>query len=250
MEECILMAKKVRQVKILFLLLFSALFWNCAESTMEFGDISLTTESTAINIDKLLVDSTPVNLRYATVIISSNSYGKNLLNHVKKKISGSKIYFVMMLDANGYPMEGVKMGYAGYGKIYYSYLVLRYVYIDELLFHELFHICQNGLASPKRSLTNEIEAYVAQYLYAWSKGGNEHAILVNGLFTKEISDMAFCIDTKTGQLKSGTDRTEFFRNYKKVMAELQKDPYYADYINDYQENGFPFPNLVKLFNRR
>ena len=255
MKKHILLFGGMKRCKILFLLLFSALFWNCAESDMEFENevqfiMPLDLDSEAVNVDKLLAEDTPVNLRMASIIISNNSYGNKVLYHVKKLLSNRKIYFELMLDEYGVPERKVRMGYAGGGKIYYTELVLRYVYIDELLFHEFFHICQNGLASPRKSLTNEVEAYIAQYLYAQSKGDDSFAIPGNGKITREIIYLASCIDTKTGQLKEGVDSDEFYRKYNIALSRLSEDPHYADYVWDYQNRVFPFPNLSKLFSKR
>lgn len=192
-------------------------------------------------IDIEIADGTPLELRLAVGAISKHDIGKVLLRKIKG--FNTVIYFSIYLDDEGNPKDGVQMGYGGSGKIYYTSLTLQYKYTDELVFHEFFHLYQNTNNSPRKTLNNEIEAYMAQYLYAKSKGGHYSAVLLDGSFDKLIREMASYIDEDTGVLRPGIDYSNFLEKYNEAMNYLANHPSYASYERlDY----CGFPALAKL----
>ena len=239
----------MKMSRIIFLCVLIISFWNCAESDMEFENEVQLVASAGISdrrIDKLLAEDTPVNLRLATKFLANNFMGKKLFKQLES-FSDIKIRFKLLLDENGEPKRGIEMQYAGGGEIYYTSLVLRYVYIDEPLFHEFFHLFQSGNLPPQRILNNEVEAYMAQYLYARSKGDDSFAVLANREVQEAIEVLASFIDPATGCVRPDMSSTGFVEAYKNVLGKLSKLSTYADYKINPVNSSNPFPNIVKLF---
>ena len=124
---------------------------------------------------------------------------------------------------------------------------------DELLFHEFFHVFQNGIERPPRkSVNNELEACLAQYLYSDSKSSSYFAVVIDRDFRPILVALASCIDKRTGYLKEGISYDEFHEKYVAALDFIAKTPPYngSDWMRDQAGyNEHPFPKLVQLLNQ-
>lgn len=233
--------------------------WNCAEP--EFGIDEETLPVTALNsipvdirVKDLLEPGYPTVWGEATFNILSNSMGYKLLKHVKA-LSPNRAFirFEAILGEDGYPDEKEeKMTYAGSGLIRYTGKVTRNGNKDELLFHEFFHVFQNGIENPPRkSLNNELEAYLAQYFYSENKSSSYYAGMIDDDFRKKLLVLASCINMYTGYLKVSYD--EFYQEYVEALNCIAgKYPYNGPgWIRDQVKyNEQPFPKLFQLLDQQ
>ena len=133
------------------------------------------------------------------------------------------------------------MGFAGSGKIYYTPYILEYPYRDELLFHEFVHVLQNKNSSPVKSRNNEIEAYVAQYLYVKNKGGSYCADLIDPRFSEHIQEIVTCIDEKNGKVLKGKEK-QYEKAYRGALNYLNGQAAYSDkegYFSNFENLSLP-----------
>ncbi len=142
-----------------------------------------------------------------------------------------------------------ELKYYGAGRIDYNYKALRDSNNDELMFHEFFHFYQHGNMLPVRSRNNEVEAYVAQYLYATSKSSCRAPKIIDDIFTSMIALLVRDIDRNTGNFLSGTDLDKYYKNYQAALAYLEMLPAYSDegwFSLKIDRTTHPFPNILKL----
>lgn len=108
------------------------------------------------------------------------------------------------------------MLYIGLGCIEYQPDGLKEGDFEQLAIHELFHIYQNG-EMPCRVLNNEIEAYLAQYIFLVSIDRKDLFSTASPNLTYAIRDLAKCIDLDTGAITSN----KFDKRYDDAMKELK-----------------------------
>lgn len=238
------------------LLLFIACCWSC--SSLEVGieeetlpDAELNLFSETVKVSDLLADNSPKEFKQAAGRILSNALGEKLLLKVKYIPDRPLISFFPIEDANG-NLDRESPGelrYYGGGRIGYNYNILQDPNNDELLFHEFFHFFQNGNSFPNRNLNNEVEAYVAQYLYARSKSGNKVRNIINITFTKIIEKLADDIDKSTGNLSVKADLDKFYKNYQAALDHITMFNAYKDegwFRENIDRTKYPFPNIQRL----
>ena len=135
---------------LLFVLLVSC--WNCAEPELGFEekvlpDAELNFLPENIRVMDLLAPGYLDAWGDATFTILNNSIGNKLLRYVKA-LSPNRAFirFEAIPGEDGLPdMSKEEMAYAGSGLIRYTGKVLNNYCKDELLFHEFFHVFQNGI---------------------------------------------------------------------------------------------------------
>lgn len=171
--------------------------------------------------------------------------GRKLLKEVKN--TGIPITFEILLDNEGNLVKDQEWGYKGGGVIGYSYSSLVLPNLDELMFHEMFHVVQTGRSALKKSLNNEVEAYLAQYLYAKSKGGQGG--MIDDPLGVCIRVMASCFDGETGGFKfeDGAKEKVFDGAYMAALMILENEPKYAGYEKSAEQS---FATLCKIFGKQ
>lgn len=183
-----------------------------------------------VTVTDLLRDDSPEEFKQATGRILANTWGRRLLLTVKSMPHRFLIWFVPILDQDrnlAIDIDG-EFRYYGIGRIGYNYNVLHDENNDELLFHEFFHFYQHGNMYPEKSRNNEVEAYVAQYLYAKSKSSSRAPKIINIEFTLIIGKLASAIDESTGNFLVGADLDKFYKNYQAALDYLELSPAYND----------------------
>lgn len=245
------------KVILLFVLIVSC--WNCAEPELGIDEETLPdTELNSlfgdIRVMDILLPGYPEAWGDATFNILNSSMGYKLLKHVKALNPKSAfIHFKPILGEDGYPDMSVEiMAYAGSGLIRYTGKAAQNGCKDELLFHEFFHIFQNGIENPPRkSLNNELEAYLAQYFYSENKSSSNYAGMIDRDFREKLVALASCINMHTGYLKVSYD--EFYQKYVEALNYIANIyPYdVPNWIRDQAEyNEQPFPKLFQLLNQQ
>lgn len=238
----------MKNLKFLLIIFLGSIVWNCANPSLEneegeLAPVEFFYFSGKFDIDKLLITGYPPEFGAALNSMSWSTMGFKLLNLINT--GKPDIYFEEKFNFT--ENEEVKMEFAGGGKIYYSSSVIKHEFRDEIIFHEFFHILQNGNNSPIKSRNNEVEAYVAQILYALNKGGSHGAPPIDEYFGKLILDIALLIDESTGELRNKKNEAKFRDLYFKALFYLEGHPSYNNengYFSDYLD--YSFPNLVKL----
>ena len=122
--------------------------------------------------------------------LSSNKMGKTLVDFAKMSITKGIITF----QHDG-TLRKDMMVYVGNGIIYYN---LGTRWAEQLAFHEVFHILQCG-NEPKYILNNEVEAYLAQYIYCKYRGKEKEFKTPHRLLTDTIKKLAGTINMYTGE---------------------------------------------------
>lgn len=194
------------------------LLGSCAESELTLDEEMLSfSEATVLGDDlkvsDLLMDGAPEEFQKAVATMLQNGVGRKLLQQVKAKfVKDIRIQFKPFLDSNGEIVrEPAIMKYAGNGVMYYTLAALKHKHSDELLFHEFFHIFQVGELLIK-SRNNEVEAYVAQCIYAQSKGTGAPGGVISKYFSELIQILANCIDIQTGYFRADVVRPFIYRH--------------------------------------
>lgn len=230
--------------------------WSCAKLELEIEnemlcDTELYLLSATVTVQDLLRDDSPEEFKQATERILSNTLGRRLLLRVKAIPERNLISFGGILDKDGNldMSADAELRYYGNGRIGYNYKAQQDLDNDELLFHEFFHFFQHGNLSPERSRNNEVEAYVAQYLYATSKPGNKAPKILDDFLTSIIAVLALYIDRNTGDLLTEVDLDKYYENYQAALDYLELLPAYNGegwFSLKIDQDAHPFPNIVKL----
>jgi len=238
------------------LLLIVIFLWNC--SAPEFGiesemlpDTELYLLPEDVTVQDLLQDNSPEEFKHATGRILTNTLGRKLLQRVKDIPNRFLIFFRGIEDKDGNldMSSDAELRYYGTGRIDYNYKALRDPNNDELMFHEFFHFYQHGNMLPVRNRNNEVEAYVAQYLYATSKSSSRAPKIIDNIFTSILAQLVKAIDKSTGNFLAGADLDKFYKNYQAALDYLELLPAYSDegwFSLKIDRNTHPFPNIVKL----
>ncbi len=245
------------KIKYLLVLVVVFLLGSCAESGLDFDNELLSISELGIlpeevKVDDLLVENSLDEWKRATTKVLDNGIGKRLLQFVKN-LSPQKafIHFVPIVDRDGnLDRSNIRMTYGAGGQIGYTYLALTNAYNDELLFHEFFHVYQYSNTPPTHNRSDEVEAYLAQYFYAQSRGYVPWVI--DKKFTDDITALASCIDASSGYLRKGVDYEQFYKAYCTALDYLGRLPWYRgdDWTSGQVQSGlYPFQRLVKLLNQ-
>ena len=238
------------------LLLIVIFLWNCSapeigieKEILPEAELYLIPEN--VTVADLLRDDSPEEFKQATGRILANTLGRRLLLRVKAIPERFLIWFIPILDQDGnlaMDIDG-EFRYYGIGRIGYNYNVLHDKNNDELLFHEFFHFYQHGNMLPERSRNNEVEAYVAQYLYAKSKSSSRAPKIIDDIFTSILAQLVKAIDKSTGNFLAGANLDAFYKNYQAALDYLELLPAYSDegwFSLKIDRTTHPFPNIVKL----
>ncbi|MEQ2909984.1 hypothetical protein [Butyricimonas faecihominis] len=234
-----------------FVLLFIIFCWGC--SNMEVGVEGDVFSATGMNlpiedltVEDILLEGAPEELVRATKKVLGSRMGKILLRELKNRYPNGpfiRFHFFGKIDEDGEIVdEAGEMRYYGMGVIGYNRNALRLKTNEELLFHEFFHVFQTGDLKPQKSRNNELEAYLAQYIYGESK----QTTIVNIEFTKMLGVLAkhFRKNSLTAQ-----ELDLFYRNYNTALILLEMMPEYSGegwYTVRVGTGTNPFPNLSKL----
>jgi len=244
---------------IKYILLGVAIFLlgSCATQELQLEDDSCLTSELYVlpdnvSVDDLLEEGSPEKWCQVTAIILNNGIGTRLLRFVKSLSPKQPfIHFKQMFDRDGNPeLNIIRMVYAGRGEIGYTQAALDYGDNDGLLFHEFFHIFQYQGNYPTCNVSDEVEAYLAQYFYQKNKG--EAPWIIDRYFTDRITILAGCIDSNTGYLRNNVNYNDFYTEYQIVLMYLEDLPWYSGdgWSSGLVQNGvYPFQRLIKLLNR-
>ena len=143
-----------------------------------------------LTVEDILLEGAPEELVRATKKVLGSRMGKILLRELKNRYPNGpfiRFHFFGKIDEDGEIVdEAGEMRYYGMGVIGYNRNALRLKTNEELLFHEFFHVFQTGGLKPQKSRNNELEAYLAQYIYGESK----QTTIVNTEFTIALGVLA------------------------------------------------------------
>lgn len=143
-----------------------------------------------LTVEDILLEGAPEELVRATKKVLGSRMGKILLRELKNRYPNGpfiRFHFFGKIDEDGEIVdEAGEMRYYGMGVIGYNRNALRLKTNEELLFHEFFHVFQTGDLKPQKSRNNELEAYLAQYIYGESK----QTTIVNTEFTIALGVLA------------------------------------------------------------
>ena len=218
---------------ILCLCLACSTLWNCTrddpgvEEELEWASRSFISDD---EIDIEIKGELPPGMGAAFQALENCEVGRRLLREVKN--TGIPIEFVILVNEEGNIVGDQELGYKGNGKIGYSLTSLALSFLDELLFHELVHVVHFKDAPVTKSLNNEVEAYLAQYLYAESKRREgEEGGTIDGLVGVYIRTMASYFDWETRgfKFKNDVEREAFDKAYMNAIECLTYEPAYAGY---------------------
>lgn len=157
----------MKRIVFLLTLVVLSVFWSCSNLDMDIEQENITSEN-QIDIDpqlslpyRLLVyDSDRFALKYMLSIYNELSIGRNLIKSLDIQ-EGGWIDFIWDQEI---PIG--TMGYAGRGYIFFNYIEdMGDDITEQLIFHELYHAYQHSGMLEERNLNDEIEAYLAQYLF-------------------------------------------------------------------------------------
>ena len=226
------------------------LFWSCAEPDPMLDEeallsADLTLLSDDLKVSDLLMEGAPEEFQAAVGRIINHPWGKKVCQYIAKP--KPFIHFEAYLDENGEIVRTpLMLLYAGQGRILYTFAALTSDNNDDLLFHEFFHMYQtNEVVITSRN--NEVEAYVAQYLYA--KSQNRTPWIINGRFTEIIQRLASYINIYTGYFNSGFDLEQFKKDYDAALEFLREISIYNGegwFENKDMDYTNPFPKLMSL----
>ena len=234
-----------------FVLLFIIFCWGC--SNMEVGVEEDVFSATGMNlpiedltVEDILLEGAPEELVRATKKVLGSRMGKILLRELKNRYPNGpfiRFHFFGKIDEDGEIVdEAGEMRYYGMGVIGYNRNALRLKTNEELLFHEFFHVFQTGDLKPQKSRNNELEAYLAQYIYGESK----QTTIVNTEFTIALGVLAN--DLRKNSLTE-KEMDLFYQNYNAALILLEIMPEYSGegcYSIRLNKGENPFPNLMKL----
>lgn len=174
-------------------------------------------------------------------------YGKEIAN-IKATVLGRKLFqgIAIPITLVYKPDLGKRaVGYLGNGKIGYCFLSYP---AEPILFHELFHVFQTR-AEVVASRNNEIEAYVAQYLFCKSVDPvhvDDVFEAISASFEQLIKQLADYAEWNTSSQKNSQ---KFHELYSRALAELRESNLYGTHTNYTEEREpYSFPNLYLLLN--
>ena len=229
---------------ILCLCLACFTLWNCAGPvTGAVEELEVASRSFIDEIEIEIDGDLPPGMGAAFQALGMCEEGRRLL----AEVAGLNIplKFSVFLTNEGEPVREVAMGYGGSGYIYYTPAALRVKYLDDLLFHELFHMLQFGYFFVVYSIHAEMEAYLSQYLYTRVKVGSVRGQMVDPTFDGYIQELGQYFNADGDlEFKTDADREEFDRIYNRAVGYLMVVPAYGGY--DWQGTR-NFATLEKIF---
>ena len=198
------------KIRLTLLLFGMSLLSGCSDSIVE--------ESMPLKTEPQLSRSTDFDMtEYVVELLTDNQTGWEVVFFAQSR-SGSGLVFE---ESQFIPPNSMR--YMGNGVIYY-HIGEGNQWTDQLFFHEVFHVAQNG-KNVQRLLTNEVEAYLAQYLYCEYLGKENKFSTVDGYLTHNIVKLAQAIDHRTGFIKN----EKLFKQYFSAsLRALELIPMYND----------------------
>ena len=115
--------------------------------------------------------------------------------------------------------------------------------LEQLAFHELFHIYKDG-NDVNRVLNDEIEAYMAQYIFCLSVGRPEIFKTSNDELTENIIKLVKCMDLDSGTITSD----EFASHYDKAMRAIKQCSLYQNKEGEAPWVEYPIRDISTLCN--
>lgn len=135
------------------------------------------------------------------------------------------------------------MRYMGMGWVLYNPNNLQNGDLEQLAFHELFHIYKDG-NDVNRVLNDEIEAYMAQYIFCLSVGRPEIFKTSNDELTENIIKLVKCMDLDSGTITSD----EFASHYDKAMRAIKQCSLYQNKEGEAPWVEYPVRDISTLCN--
>ena len=174
----------MKRIRYLLVLLAVSFLGSCVESTLEMEQE-----------DETFCDSRSGNssLDATLAYLKTTRLGGSLWDTATSRLlNNMEINFVYSPSIHRRSMK-----YIGEGRIVYNADGMSENGFLQLAFHELFHVLQTGV-NYKQSLNDEIEAYLAQYIFLVSLGHG--AKFDADDLTQIIKDLAKNIDMNTGEI--------------------------------------------------
>ena len=236
----------------LLVILFATSAWSCADSSFDVDEeeellfADLYVDNDKLELGDLLLPGYPIQFGIAiSKIFLEKTMGSKLLNLIKRNDP-----YIRFLGDPALPPS--RMDYGGLGTIFYPPNMLTASFIDVSLFHEFFHILQNG-DIPQRSLNNEIEAYVACCLYSRRINTGAYEPIFNQYipgFDNIIKALADAIDPELNGTKKTEAAKQLNANYRHAIELLKNSDQYnpEDGWHETPVSTNYFPNIVNLLN--
>ena len=192
--------KRIRYLLVLVAIFFSG---SCAKSTLEIEQE-----------DETFCNSRSGNnpIEEALNYLRGTRLGRCLWHSAISRLpEGSVIGFSPVRNI---PKRSMK--YMGKGWILYNPDDLHDGDLEQLAFHELFHVYKQGDVA-KQILNDEVEAYLVQYIFLVSEG-KETKFDVDGGLRECIKELAKYVDMNTGEIR----HPKWFRVwYDKTLAVIR-----------------------------
>lgn len=186
------------------------LFGSCAESVLDIDpedETNCTSRSGTGELDKTLA------------YLKGTRLGGPLLACASLRCPPT--YMIEFTPTSGIPERSMR--YMGMGWVLYNPNNLQNGDLAQLAFHELFHIYKYGNAV-KQVLNDEIEAYMAQYIFCLSIGRPKIFSTPNDVLTRNIKRLVECMDINAGTIISDNDKFLFY--YYEAMSAIKQCPLY------------------------
>jgi len=161
------------------------------------------------------------SLEKALNALKNTRLGRNLWGRAIESLNMGTLLSVDIIFRSTKSIPSNSMLYEGRGIIWYNVISENSLDFAQLAFHELFHVFQYGM-EPLRILDNEIEAYLAQYIFLANEKQKKNFRAATPELTQCIINLAACIDLNTGNIIS--DKYE--ECYWAAMRAIKKHPAY------------------------
>ena len=150
-------------------------------------------------------------------------------------------YVIEFTSTFGIPERSMR--YMGMGWVLYNPNNLQNGDLEQLAFHELFHIYKDG-NDVNRVLNDEIEAYMAQYIFCLSVGRPKIFKTPNDELTENIIKLVKCMDLESGTITSD----EFASHYDKAMRAIKQCSLYQNKEGEAPWVEYPVRDISTLCN--
>ena len=218
------------RINFLLVLVAIVLFGSCAESVLDMDpedETNCISRSGTGELDKALA------------YLKETRLGGPLLAYAR--LMCPPRYVIEFTSTFSIPERS--MLYMGMGWVLYNPNNLQNGDLEQLAFHELFHIYKDG-NDVNRVLNDEIEAYMAQYIFCLSVGRPEIFSTPNYKLTENIIKLVKCMDLDSGTITSD----EFTSHYDKAMRAIKQCSLYQNKEGEAPWVEYPVRDISTLCN--